>query len=162
MNKPDQNCKSLIPRWPQAIAKLKGSKDYLDLHGTVRFYTTNNGTLVYADVQGLPHSANTCSQQVFGFHIHGGGSCSGNADDPFADVGTHFDKNSCPHPSHSGDLPPLFGNNGIALSVFLTNKFTVEDVIDKAIIIHASPDDFTTQPSGSAGKKIACGIIKRS
>lgn len=143
------------------MAVLNGSKEYPDLHGVVRFYSTNSGTLVYADVSGLPHTSNRCSQQVFGFHIHSGESCTGNANDPFADAGTHFDKNNCPHPSRSGDLPPLFGNNGKAVSVFLTNRFSINDIIGKAIIIHGSPDDFTTQPSGNSGKKIACGIIQR-
>jgi len=57
-------------------------------------------------------------------------------------------------------MPPLFGNNGRAVSIFLTNRFSIEEVIGKAVIIHGSPDDFTTQPSGNAGEKIACGIIR--
>ena len=47
------------------------------------------------------------------------------------------------------------------MSVFL-NKFKVKDVIGKVIIIHDMPDDFTTQPSGNPGTKIACGEIKKS
>ena len=42
------------------------------------------------------------------------------------------------------------------MSVFL-NKFKVKDIIRKVIIIHDMPDDFTTQPSGNSGTKIACG-----
>jgi len=41
----------------------------------------------------------------------------------------------------------------------LTDKFTVEEIIGKTIIIHNMPDDFTSQPAGNAGQKIACGII---
>lgn len=43
---------------------------------------------------------------------------------------------------------------------FLTNKFTLQDVIGKVVIIHSMPDDFTTQPSGNSGEKIACGKIE--
>ena len=46
-----------------------------------------------------------------------------------------------------GDLPPLFENNGYAYLSFLTNRFKVNDIIGKAIIIHSNPDDFTTDPS---------------
>jgi Cu-Zn family superoxide dismutase len=36
----------------------------------------------------------------------------------------------------------------------------VDEVIGRGVIIHGSPDDFTTQPSGNAGEKIACGVIR--
>ena len=42
----------------------------------------------------------------------------------------------------------------------LVNKFKIKDIIGKVVIIHDSPDDFTTNPSGNSGKKIACGKIK--
>lgn len=156
------NCRgvSLIQRQPKAAAVINGNNEYPNIYGVVRFYTTKNGTLVYADMSGLPYTGGRCSQEVFGFHIHEGESCTGNSDDPFADAGTHLNKDKCEHPFHEGDMPPLFGNNGKAVSVFLTNRFSVDDVIGKAIIIHGSPDDFITQPGGNAGMKIACGIIR--
>ncbi|WP_051540331.1 superoxide dismutase family protein [Ruminococcus sp. FC2018] len=160
MNRPDHDRNALIQRQPQAAAILTPRKEYPDIRGTVRFYSANDGTVVYAHVSGLPHSSDKCSQEFFGFHIHGGKSCTGNSDDPFSDAGKHFDKNNCPHPLHSGDLPPLLGNNGKAISVFLSNRFSVEDIIGKTIVIHSKPDDFTTQPGGNAGKKIACGVIR--
>ena len=111
-------------------------------------------------MDGLPSAGNKCSQEFFGFHIHAGESCTGNPADPFADARAHFNPEDCGHPSHAGDLPPLFGNDGKSISVFLTNRFTVSEVIGKAIIIHGKSDDFTTQPSENAGQKIACGIIR--
>ena len=42
----------------------------------------------------------------------------------------------------------------------LINKFKIKDIVGKVIIIHDSPDDFTTQPSGNSGMKIACGKIE--
>lgn len=77
----------------------------------------------------------------------------------FPHSGSHYNPNDCPHPYHAGDLPPLFGANGFAFSVFLTDRFTVHEIIGKTVIVHASPDDFQTQPSGNAGEKIACGEI---
>lgn len=82
-------------------------------------------------------------------------------DDPLADAMAHYDPGSCEHPHHAGDLPPLFGNNGFALCAFLTNRFSVDEVVGRTVIIHDRPDDFTTQPSGNSGMKIACGVIRR-
>ncbi|WP_295091095.1 superoxide dismutase family protein [Ruminococcus sp.] len=98
---------SLIQKQPQAAAVLTGSHEYPDIYGVVRFYTTKKGTLVYADVNGLPYAGNRCSQEVFGFHIHEGESCTGNTDDPFADAGTHLNKDKCGHPFHTGDAEAL-------------------------------------------------------
>lgn len=44
----------------------------------------------------------------------------------------------------------------------LVNKIKIKDIIDKTVIIHDMPDDFTTQPSGNSGKKNACGVIRNS
>jgi Cu-Zn family superoxide dismutase len=79
--------------------------------------------------------------------------------DPFPSSGTHYNPNNCPHPYHAGDMPPLFGANGYAFLTFVTSRFTVNEIIGKTIIIHSMPDDFTTNPSGNSGEKIACGVI---
>ena len=42
-----------------------------------------------------------------------------------------------------------------------TDRFCVEEIIGKTVIIHNDPDDFHTQPAGNAGKKIACGVIRK-
>lgn len=146
---------------PDAQAILRGSPDYPRISGTVNFYRANHSVLVAASVSGLPFGAGPCGARVFGFHIHEGRSCSGNAQDPFAGAGAHYNPGNCPHPRHAGDLPPLFGNNGYALMTVLTNRFTIAEIIGRAIIIHSNPDDFTTQPAGNSGTKIACGIICR-
>ena len=101
-----------------------------------------------------------CKGKFFGFHIHEGTSCTGNSKDEFANSKSHYNPTNCPHPFHSGDLPPLLENNGFAYSSFLVNKFTIKEIIGKTIIIHSLPDDFNSQPSGNSGTKIACGKIK--
>ena len=150
---------SVLRRRPQAAADITGSGSFPDISGTVRFYQTGEGVIVCAEVSGLPYSGLSCQQRVFGFHIHEGGSCTGNLDDPFANVMSHYNPGSCSHPHHAGDLPPLFENNGFALSLFLTNRFTVNEVIGRTVVSHDQPDDFTIQPSGNSGIKIACGVI---
>ena len=39
-------------------------------------------------------------------------------------------------------MPPLFGNNGYAYLSFFTNRFSLDDIIGKVVIIHSHPDDF--------------------
>ena len=155
---------SLLRSRPQALATIAGSPEYPHIAGIARFYATAVGTLLYVTVRGLPEAAadEPCDERIFGFHIHEGNSCTGNASDPFADALTHYDPDGCEHPYHAGDLPPLFGCDGLAVSLFLTNRFTVEEVIGKTMILHDMPDDFTTQPSGNSGTKIACGVIRRN
>lgn len=151
---------SLLHQRPHAAAILRGSPAYPELFGSVGFYQSPYGVFVAAEVRGLPIPAETCGNHFFGFHIHSGGSCSGNDTDPFADALGHYNPQNCPHPSHAGDLPPLLGNQGYACQLFLTDHFTVSEIIDKTVIIHAGFDDFSTQPSGNAGTKIACGLIR--
>lgn len=151
---------AILRKLPHAVAVIEGSDKYAQIHGEAQFYQTRYGVLVACEVAGLPMAEEICRSPVFAFHIHEGEKCSGNQKDLFADAGTHFNPNGCVHPYHAGDLPPLFGNNGYALQIFLTDRFAVHEVIGKTIIIHANPDDFTTQPAGNSGEKIACGQIK--
>ena len=155
------NFHSLIRRRPTARATLTGSAAYPALWGRVRFYQTDYGVLVVAEFGGLPKATGRCDSPVFGFHIHGGATCTGNGENPFADAGSHYDPHGCPHPDHAGDLPPVFGADGNGFSAFLTNRFTVAEVVGKTVILHAHPDDFMTQPAGNAGSRIACGEIRR-
>ncbi len=154
------NFLSLMSQKPNAIAKIFGSPNYPDLDGTAKFYETDAGVVVISLISGLPESDDVCKEPVFAYHIHEGTSCSGNGADFFADAKTHYNPNSCPHPYHAGDMPPLFSANGLAFSAFLTDRFSINEIIGKTVIIHDSPDDFTTQPSGNAGTKIACGVIE--
>lgn len=152
--------RTLLNRSPDAAAKIRGEHA---IRGEVAFYQLPCGVLVRAEISGLPEGEGEapCGGRIFGFHIHEGGSCTGNAEDPYANVHSHYNPGECPHPEHAGDLPPLFGNHGFAFSTFLTDRFQVEEILGRTIIIHDSPDDFTSQPSGNSGKKIACGVICR-
>ena len=158
MNNRTNICELLSLR-PHAAAKIAGSGEYPNIRGSVRFYQTAFGVIVAAEIAGLPTADTKCDNKFFGLHIHSGESCSGNSEDPFADALTHYDTADCPHPHHAGDLPPLLGAGEYAFSVILTDRFQVKDIIGKTVIIHSNPDDFTSQPAGNSGKKIACGQI---
>lgn len=143
-----------------AIAAIRGSAKYPDIKGYAYFTLTEDGTAVSIAVRGLPYDMQTCDSPIFAVHIHEGRSCSDNAHDPFADAMSHWNPKNCPHPFHSGDMPPLFTAGRKASFAFLTDRFTPQDVIGKTIIIHKNYDNLHTQPSGASGEKIACGEIK--
>ena len=153
------NCILNIKKRPYAFAKISGSNEYPYINGIAYFYKVQEGILVSIQLKGLPASGSICQKSIFAVHIHSGGSCTGNSTDPFANAMTHYNPDNCNHSYHAGDLPPIFGANGLGVSVSLTNRFTAEEIIGKTLIIHSAPDDFTTQPSGNSGIKIACGKI---
>lgn len=142
----------------RAIAEIKGGNGYPQLYGKATFIQTDLGVLVTIKVNNLPKNT-ICNGGVFALHIHEGESCSGDTNDQFSDAKTHYNPLNCEHPYHAGDLPPLFGNNGFAYMTVLTNRFTLNEIKNKVIVIHENKDDFTTQPSGNAGTKIGCGKI---
>lgn len=142
-----------------AQAQIKGSKAYASVHGKVLFFPARKGTLVMAEVFGLPQQPE-CDPGFFALHIHEGSQCTGTSADPFANVGGHWNPGNCPHPAHAGDLPPLLSNAGYAWFACYTERFEPEQVIGRTVIVHRKPDYFTTQPSGNSGEKIACGQIR--
>lgn len=147
--------RKLLSRLPDAVAIVLGDSGHADIEGTVKFFAIPEGVMVLAEISGLPINGG-----FFGLHIHSGSGCSGSEDDPFADSGMHYDTEAKPHPYHSGDLPPLLNASGNAILAALTDRFEIGEILGRTVIIHSSPDDFSTQPSGNAGHKIACGEIR--
>ena len=139
---------------PAAIACLRGDREHPQLRGRVVFTPWETGTLVTAQICGLPES----ETGFFALHIHEGGDCGGEG---FGDTGGHYDPDNGPHPLHAGDLPPLLCCGGRAYMAVLTCRFSVKEIIGRTVVIHGPPDDFKTQPAGGAGTKIACGVIRR-
>lgn len=147
-----------------AFAQIKGGPLAPKIEGIVYFRDITNGTQICIEVYGLPdyRPSQNGSPPIgpHGFHIHEFGSCEvGNPNDPFQSAGSHWNPTNEPHGNHAGDFPVLFSNNGYSNMCFVTNKFNVHDIIGRAVIIHENPDDYRSQPSGNAGKRLACGII---
>ena len=130
-----------------AKAQIKGGKEYSKIDGIATFRKVKSGILFTIKVKGLPQSKNSCKGRFFGLHIHEGNSCSGNLKDEFKDSKSHLNLTNCSHPFHTGDLPPLIENKGNAYMSVLIDKFKIDDIIGKVLIIHDLPDDFTSQPS---------------
>jgi Cu-Zn family superoxide dismutase len=153
---------NLMQQKPAATAKVRGTPENPETRGTVYFFNTYGGVVVSAEFTGLPQSFTACEQKILAFHIHEGKSCTGTPEDPFKDAGGHYNPGGCAHPNHAGDMPPLFAGTGRAFLAFFTDRFTVDEIIGRTVVVHAKPDDFTTQPSGNSGAKIACGQIRKA
>ena len=130
--------------------------------GTVWFTRDGTELRVVGRISGL-----TPNRQ-HGFHIHQKGDCS--SGDGMS-AGGHFNPTSQPHGApaaahHAGDLPALTADaaGDASFSILTTGSVLTggaTDVAGKALIVHADPDDYSTQPTGNSGARIACGVISQ-
>ena len=131
--------------------------------GSVALSTSSEGVHITGTVQGLKPNAE------FGFHVHEKGDCS--APDG-SSAGGHFNPTSAEHGNptsgthhHAGDMLNIKSNGEGVAQVDTTAAGTTlhgeaaTDIMGKAIVVHEGPDDYTTQPSGNSGKRVACGVI---
>ena len=136
------------------LQRSKEARNFQKSGEWYNFFGVHNGTIVAADIRNLPDG-----NAFHGFHIHEG-TCQGTKAESFAQADGHYNPTNAMHPQHAGDMPSLLANDGNAFLIFYTDRFHPEDVIGRAVIIHAHPDDMTTQPSGNSGAMIACGEIR--
>ena len=113
------------------------------------------GNTLSIEAVGLPPGAH-------GLHLHAVGRCDG---PDFSSAGPHWNPanrqhgSENPQGSHLGDLPNLDvgadGNGSVTLTV--PSGFLDQD--GAALVIHASPDDYRTDPSGNSGARISCAAF---
>lgn len=135
--------------------------------GTMTFTEATDGVKVKVTLTAVPGDGN------HGMHLHANGDCADNNSGPdggsvhHGAAGGHFNPadagHACPPATarHRGDM----GNISIAggsgtLEVTLPGA-TLSELVGKAVILHASPDDCMTQPTGNSGGRIGCGVITR-
>lgn len=137
---------------PEAAANLTGAPGYENLRGQVLFYPAPGGTIVVAQVEGLPGDG------FFGIHLHQGDNCR-TRQEPFDGAGAHWGLPGQLHPEHLGDLPVLLAKNGKAWSAVWTGRFLPSQARGHTVIVHRMPDDYRSQPAGDSGERIGCGVI---
>jgi Cu-Zn family superoxide dismutase len=131
--------------------------------GTAKLTGTDKGVLIEIEVTGLPAS------QWVAFHIHETGNCDHSGGHMSA--GGHFNPGKAPHGyndpkgPHAGDMPNQYVAADGTLRAQVFNGAVRLDGGDtairgKALMIHGKKDDYTTQPTGDAGDRQACGVIK--
>ncbi len=135
-----------------------------------------SGQVEFTVVDGRLHASGQVSglqpDSEHGFHIHEKGDCSA-ADGSSA--GGHFNPAQVEHGSvtgevhHGGDMPNIAadaqGNaridGPVSANVNVGNGDDF-DIIGRGLIVHADPDDYTSQPTGNAGGRLACAVIERA
>lgn len=148
----------------QAEAALASASGSL-VSGRIVALPVPQGVRLTGTVGGLRPGGN------FGFHVHERGDCS--AVDA-SSAGAHFNPTASAHgragagAHHLGDMDNLVADaegvvqldrvlGGVSLGTGAPN-----DILGRALIVHADPDDYRSQPSGNAGARLACGIIRAS
>ena len=144
-----------------ATTNLAGASGSL-VSGKLMLMPMRDGVHVTGDIGGLaPGSSH-------GFHVHEKGDCSA-AD--ASSAGGHFNPTGSAHGKagtsvhHAGDIDNIVADaSGVAhvdthVSGVTLGGGAANDVVGRAIVVHAAPDDYQTQPSGNSGARIACGVI---
>jgi Cu-Zn family superoxide dismutase len=141
--------------------------------GEATLYSVAGGTEVVINATGLKPG-------VHGFHIHTNGVCAPGPDAAtgqtvaFGAAGGHFDPGAsnkhgqpgaAPTHNHAGDLPNLVVENDGRGEVRYVNKNVTiaagpQSVMGRALVVHADPDDYMTDPAGKSGPRVLCGVIK--
>jgi len=146
---------------PGAKATLKDAQGKVLGEATLR--ESPAGVLVKLDIQGAPPGTHA-------FHIHTVGKCD--APD-FMTAGGHFNPTTMKHGlmatggPHAGDMPNLFvpADGKLSVEVLDANVTlavgpkSVFDADGSALMLHATADDYASDPAGNAGARIACGVI---
>jgi Cu-Zn family superoxide dismutase len=154
-------CETVPTESPRATAQLQPTKGNKTM-GEATFEQVGNKVRVTVYVQGLKPG------QQHGLHVHEAGDCS--SGDGMSAKG-HFNPFNKPHghPSsderHAGDLPALVAyKDGRAKVQVDVDVITVTpgpaSIVGRGLIVHADPDDYKTQPTGNAGARLACGVIR--
>ena len=142
-------------------AKFVGAKG--EDAGKADLSTTPAGVLINVEIKGLPAS------QWVAFHVHETGTCD--AASHHESAGGHFNPDGKEHGyeaangPHAGDMPNQYvGADGVLREQVINDAVTLDKgeagIVGRALMVHAKPDDYKTQPSGAAGDRLACGVIE--
>ncbi len=169
-------CSTVPPSSPRAAAAAPASTVSTARSASVNLASASS-SLVSGRLMAMPMAGGVhLSGEIGGLapnsthaiHIHETGDCSA-AD--ASSAGGHFNPGAAPHgkvgasPHHGGDMDNIVANaQGVARVDVHASGVTLgggaaNDVAGRAVVVHAVADDYTSQPSGNAGARVACGVI---
>lgn len=141
--------------YTKAVAVVHPTKES-EVSGTVTFKKTDKGVKVHGNISGLKEGKH-------GFHIHQYGDCR--ADDGTS-AGGHYNPANNDHAArgdsvrHMGDMGNITADaDGNATVDYVDSVIKLDKVVGRAVVIHGGEDDLSSQPSGAAGARMACGAI---
>lgn len=157
---------------PEAVAEtdraVRAVLDELDgsgVSGTVTIREADDALRIRVALAGLAPGDH-------GFHVHEGDSCGPDAEGtPGGAAGGHFNPlvsehgapTAAPTDRHAGDLGNVTANEeGLVAGTVVDSVLTLSgptSVIGRTLVVHAGADDLTSQPSGDAGARVACGVV---
>ncbi|KAA0969780.1 superoxide dismutase family protein [Aureimonas fodinaquatilis] len=150
-----------------ALAQNTGTANFVDAEGkpsgAATLTSTSTGVLIELEVNGLP------SEEWVAFHVHETGSCDHTTGHDSA--GGHFNPADVEHGymtetgPHAGDMPNIYvPASGTAKAQVFNSLVALDDsengIVGRALMIHANADDYSSQPSGDAGNRLACAVIE--
>ncbi|HET8838433.1 MAG TPA: superoxide dismutase family protein [Flavobacteriaceae bacterium] len=146
----------------KVVVDLKGMHGS-DVSGQVTFTEENGEVTLKGTVNGL-------AEGTHAIHIHENADCS-----TMAAAGGHWNPTDERHGKwgaeegyHKGDIGNFKVNSdGVGEISFSTDEWCIgcgdknKDILNHSVIVHEGVDDFTSQPSGGAGGRMACGTITK-
>jgi Cu-Zn family superoxide dismutase len=156
-------CATMAPPTTDNTARAELRNPAGQVVGTATLTQVGRAVRVLLEVQGLPAGAKAV-------HVHAVGKCDAPG---FTTAGNHFNPGGKQHGAlnpagpHAGDLPNIsIGADGkgrlestTELISLLGGPTSIFDGDGSALIVHAAPDDFRTDPTGNSGARTACGVI---
>lgn len=149
-----------------AIATLAATYPDTTVNGTVRFEQESDGEIDMKLELTIPAKAN----QTVAVHIHEHGNCG----DTAHHAGGHWNPTNAAHGKwggaafHLGDIGNVTldasgkGTLELETSLWSIGGDAQKNILDKTIIVHGGTDDYTSQPSGNSGTRLACGVITKT
>ena len=131
-----------------------------NIEGTVIFIQKEDHVHIQINIKGLSKN------HLHGFHIHETGDLREGCTSCCAHYNPHNTEHGGLSGGHAGDLGNIKTNeNGYCKMIINTNKFIVDEILGRSIIIHADNDDLglgtfeDSKTTGHSGTRIACALI---
>ena len=157
------SCKHMGAQEKKAVAIISATKADFPASGIIKFEQEKDGKVEMKLELTVPGKAN----QSVAVHFHEHGMCGNEGNDAHG----HWNPTNTQHGKwgsssfHSGDIGNItLDANGKGKLTLESDLWTIggdekTNILNRGVIVHGGVDDYTTQPTGNSGPRIACGVI---